>query len=247
MRSSSIPLWICLFAGCGRALTDADFDYPDAAPANALDATTSLNDAHSGTGATEVLDTTASLIDAHSDAITSPSDSTSATVAKCGNGVCEVGESLSTCPADCNKCGDGICGVGETTASCLVDCPASDSPWWPTGRYELTDGAQVVLDHNTGLHWQRQAASVEYNLMNGTTFCQGLALPGAGWRLPSKAELMSLIATASSHCVEHDVFPNMPPPDNFFWGTDGIVNFCCCDNAMWGGTSANAANIRCVR
>ena len=50
-------------------------------------------------------------------------------VAVCGNGTCQSGESAASCPADCDSgpaCGDGACNGTETTASCAVDCPAAN-------------------------------------------------------------------------------------------------------------------------
>ncbi|MEW6329079.1 MAG: hypothetical protein AB1468_03090 [Candidatus Micrarchaeota archaeon] len=52
---------------------------------------------------------------------------------KCGNGVCDAGESYNTCPGDCKKptgprCGDGTCSAGETYTSCPEDCEAPTTP-----------------------------------------------------------------------------------------------------------------------
>ena len=44
---------------------------------------------------------------------------------RCGNSVCEEGESSETCSADCglpNRCGNGVCDDGESTAICPADC-----------------------------------------------------------------------------------------------------------------------------
>lgn len=51
------------------------------------------------------------------------SDCGSTTV--CGNGTCESGETTSNCPADCTAaavCGDGVCQAPETSDSCPDDC-----------------------------------------------------------------------------------------------------------------------------
>ena len=50
----------------------------------------------------------------------------------CGNGVCEVGETSSSCSQDCSAgggavCGNGICESGETSNSCSQDCAAPPS------------------------------------------------------------------------------------------------------------------------
>jgi hypothetical protein len=51
---------------------------------------------------------------------------------KCGNGVCQTGETCSTCPADCGVCppvcGDASCNGSETCSSCPADCGACPPP-----------------------------------------------------------------------------------------------------------------------
>jgi hypothetical protein len=49
--------------------------------------------------------------------------------AVCGDFYCEVGESCSSCPADCGQCappaavcGDRLCSAGESCLTCPVDC-----------------------------------------------------------------------------------------------------------------------------
>ncbi len=40
----------------------------------------------------------------------------------CGNGVCDPGETYTTCPADCPSCGDGTCASNESVNNCQQDC-----------------------------------------------------------------------------------------------------------------------------
>ncbi len=50
----------------------------------------------------------------------------------CGNGTCETGETVNTCPLDCSGggpvCGNGTCENGETASSCASDCSGSCVP-----------------------------------------------------------------------------------------------------------------------
>ena len=56
------------------------------------------------------------------------------TTPTCGDGVCDAGESTSTCASDCPStgptCGDGVCETGESTSTCAADCPAACTPNW---------------------------------------------------------------------------------------------------------------------
>lgn len=91
-------------------------------------------------------------------------------------------------------------------------------------QYMSANGA--VADGITGLTWQQ---SVPANPCRGDgaggctfadaeSYCSGLSLAGysSGWRLPTAAELYSLLDTTSgSPAIDQTVFPDTPP--RWFW------------------------------
>jgi CubicO group peptidase (beta-lactamase class C family) len=53
----------------------------------------------------------------------------------CGNGSCDWGENVLTCPADCGKCGTSVCDPGEDVASCPSDCTCGNGSCDPGESY----------------------------------------------------------------------------------------------------------------
>jgi hypothetical protein len=98
----------------------------------------------------------------------------------------------------------------------------------PATRYDLS-AAGVAVDVKTGLAWQRVAPNVEYKWTDAKTYCAaGTGLPGAGWRLPTIKELMTLVdyAKATGFHVDDTVF-NVPTTvvDTYgvFWSATSVV------------------------
>lgn len=124
----------------------------------------------------------------------------------------------------------------------------------PVGRYVIT--ASTVLDQRTGLTWQRTAATTKHAQPSAISYCVAPtpALPGVGWRLPSIAELQSLIDdTRARPAIDSKAFPNTP--SDGFWtasvsigGSAGFawyVDFAT--GTPWTVQATEALSVRCVR
>ncbi len=74
---------------------------------------------------------------------------------------------------------------------------AASPPWSKiitTGRFELVLGGDAVLDHETGLVWQRDTSIFAVEWVLAQLLCYELEIGGRmGWRLPTMDELATLI------------------------------------------------------
>jgi hypothetical protein len=79
----------------------------------------------------------------------------------------------------------------------------------PPGRYNV-DSA-TVYDARTGLTWQRVVDVAVSEHSRASDYCRDLDLAGPGWRLPTRAELLSLVdPTRVNPAIDIEVFPNTP-------------------------------------
>lgn len=70
-------------------------------------------------------------------------------VPSCGDGTCNGSESSATCPQDCGtSCGDGVCNGRETPTSCEVDCGSVQDPAFR--ETILQDGGTWQLKSQSG-------------------------------------------------------------------------------------------------
>lgn len=75
-------------------------------------------------------------------------------------------------------------------------------------RY-LDNGDGTVSDTQTGLMWQKTAASDKMNWNDALRYCQGLSLAGhSDWRLPDIDTLMSLVDVFYRPAIHPDYFPD---------------------------------------
>jgi hypothetical protein len=113
--------------------------------------------------------------------------------------------------------------------------------------------ADTVTDDVTGLLWQRAAAPTSMTQAAGRSYCAGLSLASlAGWRLPTRVELLSIVFPgASSPALVPGVFDG---PTGTYWtasaatwaGSDGwVVDFS--NGAPSNLPSSSESRVRCVR
>jgi hypothetical protein len=117
--------------------------------------------------------------------------------------------------------------------------------------HELKDG--TVLDTRTMLTWQQTMAAGSYTWSDAQGYCAALALNGAGWRLPSVKELMTLVDLSRvDPATDVATFPDTT--SDYFWSSSSVAGS---DGAAWGvsfnkGSSGAApedfpSRVRCVR
>ena len=140
-------------------------------------------------------------------------------------------------------------GLGMTMALLVAVEGAATAP---AGRYTVSSG--TVYDAATKLTWQRVVTAQNLKAWaDAAPYCQGLALNGSGWRVPSVVEMRSLVDRSQTPTIDLTAFPN-PATDIPFWtatpvsGSAGLawtVEFY--GGASSGDYLVNADYVRCVR
>ncbi len=85
---------------------------------------------------------------------------------------------------------------------------AQPAPHPPTtgGRYRIQ--GDVVFDSVTARTWQRVGPELDLRFREAKAYCASVKLPGAGWRLPTKEEYLSLVDTSSgAGTIDASAFP----------------------------------------
>lgn len=159
------------------------------------------------------------------------------------------------CPADFFGDGQGMDGCSPTAKK-------------THGSY--TVGDMTVLDTGTQLTWQRllpetyegctfklsqaQSAGAACNLEEASRYCAHLSLDGSGWRVPTLAELQSVVDKSQTpSAIDPSAFPNTRA-DNFWsvsedeTGATWMVSFAVSGGTLGGTDSLRfGALVRCVR
>jgi hypothetical protein len=80
----------------------------------------------------------------------------------------------------------------------------------------------TVYDIKTKLTWQQALPSTTYSWAGAKTYCAGLSLSGAGWRLPTVKELQTVVdESQSSPSIDLNAFPSTP--SDWFWSSSPLA------------------------
>lgn len=193
---------------------------------------------------------------------------------RCGDGACDGEETVDLCPADCagaNRHLAQACTTPGATAGCDhgyvcvaraaegggAVCVADFATWppLPIGHPEgsFASDAESSLDLTTGLRWTHQVSGALRDF-DAALYCAQQKADGArDWRLPTRAELTSLVD------FNRDGLMSSAPA--FAWNPDTYCHWSASRAAdgwgswvvnLWGGKSMTYGDtytcvVRCVR
>lgn len=124
----------------------------------------------------------------------------------------------------------------------------------PQSRYLTLPMDGVVGDTITTLAWQEPVDADMYTWANAQSYCVSLSRWGGGWRLPTRAELLTLAdPTRRNPAIDTNAF--VPAnATNDFWAsspyigtsdTAWVVSFS--DGSTYGDATTHMHSVRCVQ
>ena len=128
-----------------------------------------------------------------------------------------------------------------------ITCPATDEPFYgqdahyaihpPSFEVKTINCHEVVIDHVSGLTWQRRDNGTKRTWKEAMDYCENLTLAGySDWRLPTKKELQSI---ADYGCfgpaIDTAYFPSSHLPDDCFWSatTRAFLSLSARSMCLW--------------
>ncbi|MBX3182986.1 MAG: DUF1566 domain-containing protein [Polyangiaceae bacterium] len=147
----------------------------------------------------------------------------------------------------------GASSSGETRRVRCVAEGTSQRPIPASGHFFEVTG-DTVLDHATGLEWQRSTSPGQQYQVDSVSYCEGLSLGGkTDWRLPTVAELSSLVPGRKAVSPHIDLTLFSGTQSSFYWSASPVsgsssgwvVSFG--DGSTYGAGVAHAVWARCVR
>lgn len=154
-------------------------------------------------------------------------------------------------PAD----GGGATGPKPIKVDCgsgvdATDCPVCSNPTTCDAPTYTDNGNGTVTSSCCGLVWQKVVEDVGRNWVQAHDYCAGLTVAGGGFRLPSIAELQTIVVGTTAPTINTTVFPNTPV--DAFWSSSagkfsGAWQVAFFSGASQGGALTNSERVRCVR
>lgn len=180
----------------------------------------------------------------------------------------DTGHQGAHCEIDIDECaGTNVCSGTSSDGvafsyQCLNEAPyytcEGQFPDWPLADRpnRFGTGFRLVDDAKTGLQWEHPVNAMSYTWEGAKTYCEG---KGGDWRMPTKAELESIVDdTRSDPAIDISAFPDTP--GLVFWSSAFFAGIAGIDNTTrfaWGVSFRDggafpiehlgSASIRCVR
>jgi len=159
-------------------------------------------------------------------------------------------EALVVCPAQYPCQYLDAAAVDYTCRGQYADWTPSDSP----DTFVVSADGDTVSDTRNGLEWQRIPNPLYYKYSDAEDYCAKLVLAGTGWRLPTKAELESLVDYGQyDPAIDQTMFLDTPSNAGFWTSSprrDGADTVWSVESSSGGsdGIPKSSPNpLRCVR
>lgn len=144
-------------------------------------------------------------------------------------------------------------GSGGSCDMTAVDpCPACESPQTCDAATYTDNLDGTVASSCCNLEWQQSTSPSTLTWTAAQDYCASLELVGGGWRLPTRAELESLVDETMDPTIDVARFPDTPPQT--YWSA---TPYCCAPNGVWivvfnyglssGTVATGTYHARCVR
>jgi hypothetical protein len=142
-----------------------------------------------------------------------------------------------------------------------IACPAPGEPFYgqdanyainlPNYEIKIINGDEVVIDHITGLTWQRRDDGIKRTWYEAMDYCDSLALAGySDWRRPAWNELQSM---ANYGYLDPADFVYSAAPDDCYWSatsrstSPSALKACFRNNQITVGDKNEKNQVRAVR
>ncbi|MDX2434805.1 MAG: DUF1566 domain-containing protein, partial [Desulfobacterales bacterium] len=142
----------------------------------------------------------------------------------------------------------------------VIACPAPDEPFFgqdanyainlPNYEIKTINGDEVVIDHITGLTWQRRDDGIKRTWYEAMDYCDNLAVAGySDWRRPTWKELQSMANYGYLDPVVNPAtadFVYSAAPDDCYWSAT-TLKACFRNNQITIGDKNEQNLVRAVR